>query len=412
MPALVVCDPRLARQVLVDDRTFDKGGLLAGRGRELFGNGLATCPHHEHRRQRRLIQPAFHPSRMPAYTRVMTEEIAAVTGSWREGQLLDVRTEMQKITARVLVSTMFADLLDDLPIDEFVDGFNYLQKAAFVRMLTPPLLDALPLPGNRRYDQTRERLRRIIERVVADYRAHGTDRGDLLSSLVPARPSGPEDGADPALSDTEIRDQMMIFFFAGMESTATTVAWAVHLLARHPDSEARLHAEADAVLAGATATAEDMPALQYAGRVVTETLRLYPPGWFIVRVTTTDSRLGGSFIPCGTPVIISPFLLHRRPDAHPDPGRFDPDRWQGQAQARLPGSDLFPFGAGPRKCIGDTFATTQAVLTLASIAARWRLEPLPGARVRPAANAVLTPKGLRMRVRARSRPPVPDAEGD
>ncbi|MGP3922106.1 cytochrome P450 [Streptomyces sp. 8N616] len=403
----VVCDPELTHQVLRDERTFDKGGLIFNRIREALGNGLGTCPHSEHRRQRRLTQPAFHPARLPGYARVMTEQISAVTGSWRDGRTVDVFPDMQAITARTLVATMIAGAaLTDTAFTEMLEDLNRTQKGFYKRMFMPPPLDRLPVLGNRQYDRARARIRRNISSIIADYRASGTDHGDLLSTLLAARDPVASNGAGEGLSDTELIDQCTTFFFAGTETTASLLAWALHLVAHHPGIEEQLHAEADSVLAGGAATYDDLPRLEVTSRIITETLRLYPPGWLLTRTTTRDTRLGGHPLPAGATVAYSAYLIHHRADLYPDPERFDPDRWKnGRDATRPPRGTLLPFGEGARKCIGDVFATTEATLGLATIAARWRLEPVPGAQVRPSLGSILSPRGLHMR-------PTPRTSGD
>ncbi|MEU4730746.1 cytochrome P450 [Streptomyces sp. NPDC023588] len=395
--ALVVCDPDLVQQVLVDDRTFDKGGPLFDRGREVMGNGLITCPHRDHRRQRRLTQPAFQAQRMPAYAAVMSKEIAEATGRWSDGATIDVLAAMQTITARTTMATMFAGTAD-ASLTGLLADFNVFLHGVYQRMFLPPLLLKLPTPGNRRYQQARARLLHTISLIVESHRARGESGEDLLSMLLAAS----EDGQ--GLSDAEITDQVMSFFVAGMETTAAILAWALHHLAQRPDLEARLHAEVDTVVPqGEPATFDLLPRLELTSRIITEILRLYPPGWMLTRVATTDTDLAGYPVKKGTTVVYSPYLIHHQAALYPDPERFDPDRWAGQA-TRGRNSALIPFGGGARKCIGDTFGLNEAALALATIAARWRLEPAPGTTVRPAPAATLNPHGLTMRTTARHVP--------
>ncbi|MFF5491376.1 cytochrome P450 [Streptomyces virginiae] len=264
-------------------------------------------------------------------------------------------------------------------------------------------MDRLPTPGNRRYHQARADLPGVFDHIVTDRRGADTDHGDLVSMLLTAHDSdsGP---ADQRLTDAEIIDQIITFFLVGTETSATALAWALHLLAQHPEIEKRLHAEVDAVLGGRPATHADLPRLELTGRVITETLRLWPPAWFFTRTCTADTRLGRHTVPAGTTLLYSPYLLHRQADLYPDPDRFDPDRWTtGQPRREA----FIPFGAGPRKCIGDRFATIVSTLALATITTRWRLEPLPGTRVRPTVSGpALNPKGLRMRATARTTRPA------
>ncbi len=395
---IVVCTPELVRHVLLNDRIFDRDGPFFDRNREAFGDGLATCPHRLHRRQRRLVQPAFHPARLPCYAQVMTKHIDEVTGSWQDGQILDVLSEMMTLTARTAVEAMFSDALPSAALGAVLNDFNTILASIYTRVLIPPPLDKLLIVKNRRFGRARVRLRRIIGRVITDRRASGVDRGDLLSTLLTARDPADRQG----LSDTEIVDQVITFFLAGSETTATALAWAVHLLADHPEIERQLHAEVDAVLAGAVARFEDLPKLKLTSGVVTETLRMYPPAWTLARTTTIDTHLGGHPLPAGSLLFYSPYLLHHRPDLYPDPDNFNPDRWTDGHPAR-PARDAFiPFAGGARKCIGDTFAVTEATLALATLAARWRLRLLPGRHVYPARAVLLHPHGLRMRATLRS----------
>lgn len=407
--AVVVCDPELTRQVLCDDRTFDKGGPLYDRIRELTGNGLASCPYSDHRRQRRLLQPAFHPARMPGYAGTMRRQVLAVTGAWADGETVDVIEQMHTISARTTITTMFGRDpagVDDHALSRLMDDFTVVVAGIPRRALMPPPADRLPTPANRRYDRARARLRAAIDRIVTGNRSGELHDGDLLSMLLSAGHDPPGGGGPDGrgLTDEEIADQLVTFFAAGTENTGTTLAWSLHLLAQHPDVARRMRAEADAVLDGAPAASlEHLPALELTAAVVTEALRLYPPAWVLTRTTTGDTRLGGHTIPAGTAIVYSAYLLHRRPDLFPDPERFAPDRWltgSGNAPHR---TAFVPFGGGPRKCIGDVFALTEATLVLATITAGWELHPAGNRPVRPVPRLALSPQELPMRTVARGR---------
>ncbi|MFD0361350.1 cytochrome P450 [Nocardia sp. GCM10030253] len=384
--AFVVCDPELTKQVLVDDRTYDKGGVLAERAREIAGNGLVTCSHADHRRQRRLVQPAFQRDLLAGYSEVMAEQVTAVTETWQDGGTVDALAAMYTITTRISCATMFATEVPADRLAQVTRDLDVFMSGVYRRVLLPPLLDRLPTPGKRRYDQSVARLRGLGEEIVAD--AKSADGGAILSVLSAAR-----DEHGDGLSEVELADQVVTFFAASVDTTAVALAWALHLLAGHPGIADRVHREADAVLSGRTATATDLPALELTARVVMETLRLYPPLWFLTRVTTTATDLGGHCIPAGATVVCSPYLIHRRGDLYPDPGRFDPDRHHDQR----PRAALVPFGVGARKCIGESFAMAETTLALATLASRWRFEAVSDTRTKAAPRFVLAPRTLRLR---------------
>lgn len=389
----MACHPDLVHQVLLNDRVFDKGGPFYERAAEALGNGLGTCPRADHRRQRRLMQPAFQPARMPRYAVVMTEQIAAVTESWQEGQELDVYPAMNQITGRVTAATMFSAARSAEQIDVFAKAVDEVMASLLLRLMVPPSLSWLPLPVNRRFKRAVAVMRRVSQEIISDYRASGVDHGDMLSMLLAARD---EDG--DALSDSEILDQIATVYLAGVETTASALAWALYELTQHPDVEKRLHAEVDTVLAGRPATHQDLPQLTYTRQVVDETLRRYPIGWMFTRAITTDSELGGHPVKGGTAIIFSPYAVHHRPGT--DSHRFDPDRWADQAQPER--GSYIPFAAGARKCIGDTFALVEATLALATITSRWRLTNTRQHHPKPVLRATLTPKALRLRLHRRS----------
>ena len=389
--AIVVCDPELTRQVLMDPRTFEKGGPLFDKAGEVLGNGLVNCPYGEHRRQRSLTQPAFHQARLPGYAQAMADQCDAVTAAWRDGQVIHALPEMMGLTIRVSAATMFGAALPAAALNLILDDFAVVIDGIYVHMLLPRPFDRLPTPRNRRYQRARARLRHTIGQITDSYRADGTDHGDLLSMLVATRDTG------QCLSDTEITDQALTFLFGGTETTAALLTSALYLLARHPGIQRQLQDEVDSALAGAPPVYADLPRLELTGRVLKETLRIYPPAWIITRTTTIDTRLGAHFIPAGTVLAYSPYLIHHRADLYAGPDDFDPGRWAG-TRAR----DAFiPFGAGARKCIGDTFATAEATLALAFIARRWQVGFVPGKKVSPEPRATLAAARMRLRVTAR-----------
>jgi pentalenene oxygenase len=330
----------------------------------------------------------------------MTAQTLAVIDGWRDNQVVDVLAEMMAITSRTLATTMFSDTMPGEAVRQAVNDIATLAAGTYRRMLMPPPLDRLPTPGNLRYHRAMSRLHHTMSGVIADRRASGVDHGDLISAML-----GPHDSdLDDGLSDSEAVDNLMTFVLAGAESTSSTLAWAMYLLGTHADVEQRLHAEVDTVLNGTTATFDHLSKLDLTSRVVTEALRLYPPGWMFTRTVTASTRLGRHHLPAGTDLLYSPYLIHHRSDLHPLPERFNPDRWDSTRHPQ-PHRDAFvPFGTGARKCIGDQFSLTEATLTLATIASRWHLKPLPGLQVRPSLAIALRPRDLRMRAALRHEP--------
>lgn len=396
--AIVVCTPELTQRVLRDDKVFDKGGALFDRIREWLGDGLGTCAHHRHRRQRRLIQPAFHHTRMPGYGETMTAQIDAVTAGWTDGEILDLPSEMGTLSARIAVETMFRDALSPEVLRQSVDDVTAVVRGLYLRASAPAVVSKLPLPGNRRLREARARLQRIVTAIISERRASGDDQGDLLSALLAARDLA-EQGDGRGLSDDEISDQVLTFFASGLETTALALVWALRLLAFHPEVEQRVRAEADAVLAGGPAKFADLSELDLTGRVVTEVLRLFPPaGEMFTRTATTDTSLGGTPVAAGTTVVYSSCLIHHRDDLYDDPARFDPDRWDRASRTPPPREAFIPFGGGARKCIGDQFAIAEVVLGLATIVSRWQVRPVPEPRERPRTVAQWRRLGNRMRV--------------
>jgi cytochrome P450 len=389
--AVVVCEPTLARQVLRDDRVFDKDGPVIRRMREVLGNGLVACPHSDHRRQRRLVQPAFRRDRMPGYARTMLNQIDGIVGGWPDGGEVDVPADMKRLSTSVTVASMFANRLSPTQIAQMIEDFATVSAMGLARTMVPAALLRLPLPANRRNDRAGARVRRTFLDVIAEARADGTDYGDLLSMLI----VGDEENGE-ALTDEEIADQISTFFVAGVDTTANLVTSSVHLTVHNPDIQRRLQAEVDAAVAAGPLDHARLADLEQTGRVVTEALRLYPPGWMIARFVTVDTELGGHPIPAGTCVIVSPYQVHRQPEVYPRPEEFEPERWLGAPKALREG--FIPYGVGARKCIGDDFAHTEAVLALASIIARWRLEPVTGAHYDPSCHFTLRPRSLRVRV--------------
>jgi len=400
--AFVVSSPDLVRQVLVVDiKKYDKGAQF-DRLRPVLGNGLVTAGGEDHRKHRRLVQPAFHSARIATYARTMRDLAVATAGSWRAGERIALDRELAHLTLRVVGRTLFSTDLGAAVVDEVVRSMPTVLGGITRRSLAPAVLDRLPTPGNRRFDRANRRIRDVVDRIVGEYRRSETDHGDVVSMLLLARDEDTGEG----LTDAQVRDEVVTMLMAGTETTANVLSWAFHVLGARPDVEARLHAEVDDVLGDGLGDGDVDPEriarLAYTRRVISETLRLYPPAWLLTRRTNEPVTLGGTELPAGAMIILSPFALHRGPGQFADPEEFDPDRWLPDRAKQIPRPAFIPFGAGNRQCIGEAFAWTEAVIVLATIARRWRLEPVPDAPVRRVASATMTPSRLPMIPRQRA----------
>lgn len=393
-------DPELIREVLVaQDRKFSKGPGLRVAER-LLGKGLLTSEGDFHRRQRRLAQPAFHRPRIAAYGQVMTEYALRWAESWRDGTELDLAAEMRGLTLRIAARTLFATEVDG-EIREISDALD--ESLRMFQLGTLPFagkLEALAPALTRRFNRARARLDATIYRIIAERRASGEDRGDLLSMLLLARDTEADGGQ---MTDEQLRDEAMTLLLAGHETTANAFAWTWYLLARHPEVETRLHAELDSVLAGRPPAAGDLARLPYTRQVFAEAMRCYPPAWVIARRALEVVPLGAFVLPEGALVMMSQWVTHHDARYYPDPFHFDPERWAPEAVAARPKFAYYPFGGGSRLCIGEHFAWMEGVLVLAALAARWRFEIVPGHRVTPEPLITLRPKhGIRARAQLRA----------
>jgi len=363
------------------------------RARVLLGDGLLTSEGEFHKRQRRLMQPAFHRERLAGYGTTMVESACAARDRWTDGRLMDVSQEMMHLTMDIVARTLFSARVDE-DADELGRAMSdVLELFGVILLPFSEFLEKLPLPHVRRFRRARQTLDQTIYRLIAERRAGGQDKGDLLSMLLLARD---EEGSGRGMTDTQVRDEALTLFLAGHETTANALTWAWYLLSQHHHAEARLHAELDAVLAGRAPTFDDLSRLPFTTAVLSETLRLYPPAWAIGRRTLEDVELGGYLVPAGNIVLMSPFVTHRDPRWFPDPAEFRPERWLTDDPDR-PKFSYFPFGGGARMCIGDRFAWMEGVLLLAAIGQKWRLSLAPGHPVSTRAVITLRPRhGMKM----------------
>jgi cytochrome P450 len=387
--------PDLIRELLVTQhRSFHKSRVLQ-RSKIIFGEGLLTSEEELHRRQRRLVQPAFHRERIGRYAEVMIERAAKLRERWRDGEVRDIHHEMMGLTLSVVAKTLF-----DADVDQEADEIGVALTSLvdlFPTLMNPlaNLLRKLPLPQTMRFRRSIERLDRTVYGIIDERRKSGQDRGDLLSMLLMAVD---EEGDGGGMTDQQLRDEAMTLFLAGHETTANALAWTWYLLALNPEAADEMHRELDSVLGDRLPLPDDYPRLPYTEMVVAESMRMFPPAWAVSRLAIEEAMIGEWMVPRGAVVVAAQAVTHRDPRWFPDPGLFDPLRFTPEAQASRPKLAYFPFGAGPRICIGEGFAWMEAVLIVATIAQRWRME-LVSNDVTPQASITLRPKGgIRMRV--------------
>jgi cytochrome P450 len=388
---VMVARSDLARDVLVTHHRSFKKGPGFERAQIVLGQGLLTSEGDFHLRHRRMIQPAFHRRSVAEYGDVMVGEAARLRDGWRDGATIDVAEEMMRVTLAIVCRSLFGHSVEDEAgaIGEAmsrVGGFFDYLVIAFL-----PLLLRTPLPAVRRFKRGCAELDSATLRVIASRReGAAASNGDLLSTLLAARDL---EGDQAALTDAEVRDEVVTLITAGHETTANALSWLWYLLAQHPAVERRLHEEIDRVLGDRLPTAADVEHLRYFEMVLMEAMRLYPPAWGIERRALHDQSIGGCEIPAGAVVLMPTFLMNRDERFFPDPLRFDPERFAPEATATRPRHAFLLFGGGPRQCVGNAFALSEGVLVASVLAQRWRLRLVPGQIARAEATVSLRPKG-------------------
>jgi cytochrome P450 len=394
--------PDYIKDVLIThDRKFKKGRILE-RAKRVVGEGLLTSEGSFHTRQRRLMQPAFHNRRIGEYADAMVDATARWQERWQDGETRDIHAEMMGLALIIVGRTLFgADIQRaSAAVGEAMEAF--MDVFSFVLLPFSDFLEKLPLPQVRRVDGARRRLDEIIYRLIAERRGSLAVEGkgnDLLSMLLRVQD---EEGGTGSMSDEQVRDECVTLVLAGHETTANALTWTWYLLSQHPEIEARLHQEIDSALHGRRPLAEDLPRLRYAEMVFAESMRLYPPAWGLARKALEPHIVAGYAIPRGGVVLMNQYVTHRDPRWYPDPEKFDPDRWAEEPNPR-PKFAYFPFGGGPRQCIGEGFAWMEGVLLLTTLAQRWCMRLAQNQRIGLRPVLTLRPKyGMRMVLEARN----------
>jgi cytochrome P450 len=400
-PVYVLTGAHLVQDVLVTKGSSFQRGTFFERVRPFLGDGLAMLSGEAHRRVRRLVQPAFSQAQLVHYAAVIAEDTSVLAKSWQAGEVVALDKVLDDLYIATLAKVMFSPTLSQATVTEIGDCLSRLTKAAILRAAIPKSLAALPLPMNRRFDTDAAAFHRIVDGIVAERRAARTGTGepeDLLATLMAAR--DPDTGQ--ALTDRQVRDQV-IAILAGIENSGVVMTWAFGALAAHPEIRAQVEAEADAVTAGDPERRigyHDAAKLEFTQRFLREITRLHAL-LMVMRRSTADVEIGGTLLPAGTDIAYSQYGMHRDPDRFPRPEVLDPDRWLPHEAKERPRLACIPFGAGAQKCIGDGFAWTEMLITLATITARWRLRPPGNTTVRQTLAVVPKPHAMPMIVEAR-----------
>src|SRR5215470_15872102 len=393
---LFINHPNDIEDVLVNKaRKFEKGRVMKANMR-LFGEGLLTSEGDFWLRQRRLAQPAFHRERIAAYAATMVEYAERAMRGWKSGEVRDIHEDMMQITLQVVGKTLFdADLTRD--VHEVGETLKILLKLAadFGKSILIPLW--VPTLRNLRARIGIRRIEKIIYRIIAQKRAEGRDTGDLLSMLLAVQD---EDGS--RMTDKQVRDETITLFLAGHETTANALSWTFWLLAQNAEAEKKFFAELDTALRDHVPAVEDIPRLIYTGHVLTESMRLYPPAWGIARLVKEEVEVAGYKLVPGNGVAFAQWVVHRDPRWFQEPLKFLPERWEGDLAKRIPRFAYFPFGGGPRQCIGNSFALMEATMILATVAQKFRFRLAENHPVKPLASITLRPAhGIRATLEAR-----------
>ncbi len=389
-PAFLLSHPDFVQQVLVTEHeNFSKGRALQ-RMRMVLGHGLLTSEGDEHRQARRLVQPAFHHERIAHYAAVMAQEARRTAAEWQEDAAFDVAQAMNHLTLRIVGQTLFGvDLSAQVEqIATALDDLFVLSDP--IHLMLAPLMAWLPTPTARRFRNSKTFFDGLIYGLIEQRRASAPGQGDLLDILlaaVDAETGEPIDGQF-------VRDQALTLLLAGHETTANALAWTWHLLAAHPEAEARLHAEVDQLSPGGELPGvADLGRLPFTRAVLSESLRLFPPAWVIGRSAIKDCVIGGYPVPAGSMIILSQWVTHRDRRYFAWAEEFRPERWLADSRNDRPKFAFFPFGGGPRVCIGAQFAWMEGVLLLATLARSWYFRPVNSQPVSMDPRVTLRPKG-------------------
>ncbi len=399
---VLVLDPELIQQSLAQGHSVMQKDRFTHELTRVLGQGLVTSEGTLWRTQRKLVAHAFIPRRIRTYADSMVAAAHRSLDDWSDGSVIPIHKAMAELTIDIVGRTLFdADVRGTAhEVGDALKVISDFYSDVLESPIKPP--EWWPSPRMFRFRKAVRNVDRIVSGIIDDRRRSGEDRGDLLSGLLQA---SDEDGA--AMSDQQLRDECITLFLAGHETTSIALANTLYLLSKHPEIEARLHEEAANLLADRRATSDDYDRLEYTGRVIKESMRLYPPVYTIGRQLLEDFELGGYTFSKGDTLLFVQWVTHRSEYCFPDPLRFDPDRWLPERAKSIHKYAYFPFGGGPRICIGNHFAMMEAVLVLATLIREYRFELLPGQalQLQPAIT-LRAAKDLQMRLVARGAEPA------
>jgi cytochrome P450 len=383
----LITEPALIESVLITQAKQFRKHFALRINPIVLGNGLLTSEGELWLRQRRLSQPSFQRSHISQYVSTFIEHAARMLDRWKPGEVRDVLPEMMTLTLGIVSKTLFGAEVD-FDADRVDTAFR-VTREEFVKRLTRSVQVPMWIPttGNRRLKYAVEQLDDIIYGFIQQRRDSCLQGNDLLSRLLNARDAGEKSG----MTDKQLRDECLTIFLAGHETTALALSWSWYLLGQNPEVAARVVAEVDRVLAGRVPTIDDLPELKEIEYVLLESMRLYPPAFIIGREALANVEIGGYHCPRGTTVLMPQGVVHRDARFFTDPDEFRPERWRDDFEKRLPKCAYFPFGSGPRICIGNTFAMVEMTIVLATIAQRFQFTLVPGQTVTPRLQFTLRP---------------------
>jgi cytochrome P450 len=420
----LINNPDYIEKVLIyDHRNFKKGKRLQV-AKNILGEGLVTSEGDLHNRQRRLIQPIFHPRQITTYAKIMTDYAIRFRDRWKNEDTVDISQEMMELTLGIICKSV---LNYDVELEAKQVGKALTTIRNYSRRLQSPVghvLDKIPiLPAPRGARNAKMELDSLVYGLISERRhqqeeSDNNGYDDLLSRLLeaqdsnltgPASPDSAQSSSNGKMSDKQVRDEVMTIFIAGHETTANALTWTFYLLSQYPDVEKKLHDEIDSILGGINRknghgitkipTADDVPKLQYTEKVLRESMRLYPPVWTMGRYVENDYHVGQYTIPAGSSILMSQYVMHHDPRYYEEPEQFNPDRWTAKFKTDLPRFSYFPFGGGIRGCIGEPFAWMEGILIIATIAQKWTMRLVPGQRIKLDPAITLRPKhGIKMKL--------------